>query len=82
MKASLSSGWSKTVFALLIRHPANEGKPTCAGTSPPSKAAARASTGLVSDAMPRRSSARQSHLSALAGHAVHSYHARRAERRA
>eukprot|EP00964_Phaeocystis_antarctica_P148347 scaffold115177_cov21-Phaeocystis_antarctica.AAC.1 len=27
--------------------------------------------------MPRRSSARQSHLSALAGHAVHSFHAKR-----
>eukprot|EP00964_Phaeocystis_antarctica_P033126 scaffold18786_cov45-Phaeocystis_antarctica.AAC.1 len=27
--------------------------------------------------MPRRSSARQSHLSALVGHAVHSFHAKR-----
>ena len=31
------------VSALLIKHPANEGNPTCAGTSPPSKAAARES---------------------------------------
>ena len=32
---------------------------------------------LVRNAMPRRSSARQSHLGALAGHAVHSFHAKR-----
>eukprot|EP00964_Phaeocystis_antarctica_P046332 scaffold26754_cov31-Phaeocystis_antarctica.AAC.1 len=31
----------------------------------------------VRNAMPRRSSARQSHLSALAGHAVHSFHVKR-----
>eukprot|EP00964_Phaeocystis_antarctica_P151798 scaffold119470_cov94-Phaeocystis_antarctica.AAC.1 len=31
----------------------------------------------VRNAMPRRSSARQSHLGALAGHAVHSFHAKR-----
>ena len=31
----------------------------------------------VRNAMPRRSSAHQSHLSALAGHAVHSFHAKR-----
>eukprot|EP00964_Phaeocystis_antarctica_P126751 scaffold90410_cov39-Phaeocystis_antarctica.AAC.1 len=32
---------------------------------------------LFRNAMPRRSSAHQSHLSALAGHAVHSFHAKR-----
>eukprot|EP00964_Phaeocystis_antarctica_P160830 scaffold132724_cov33-Phaeocystis_antarctica.AAC.1 len=31
----------------------------------------------VRNAMPRRSSARQLHLSALAGHAVHSFNAKR-----
>eukprot|EP00964_Phaeocystis_antarctica_P013355 scaffold7312_cov64-Phaeocystis_antarctica.AAC.4 len=32
---------------------------------------------ILGDAMPPRPSARQSHLSALAGHAVHSFHAKR-----
>eukprot|EP00964_Phaeocystis_antarctica_P085906 scaffold54322_cov74-Phaeocystis_antarctica.AAC.11 len=32
---------------------------------------------ILGDAMPPRPPARQSHLSALAGHAVHSFHAKR-----
>eukprot|EP00964_Phaeocystis_antarctica_P033707 scaffold19110_cov69-Phaeocystis_antarctica.AAC.1 len=32
---------------------------------------------ILGDAMLRRDAARQPHLSALAGHAVHSYHAKR-----
>eukprot|EP00964_Phaeocystis_antarctica_P147111 scaffold113616_cov54-Phaeocystis_antarctica.AAC.1 len=49
-----------------------DGDRTC--TSGRSYAARRV---WVRNAMPRRSSARQSHLGALAGHAVHSFHAER-----
>eukprot|EP00964_Phaeocystis_antarctica_P089616 scaffold57220_cov30-Phaeocystis_antarctica.AAC.1 len=47
------------------------------GNRPYTKEIIRSRRVLVSDAMPPRPPARQSHLSALAGHAVHSFHAKR-----